>query len=472
MLLEEFKLWRLRLQRLAQTLRDQGVTNLKQFTVWVSSVDVSSQIIAYLRYNSGLQGIVYWVAAIGVGFFAVAYTSLFDTVFRLPVYVLEVSPWGLFLLSPLAFLLSWWLVKRFAPGAAGGGIPEVMVSIEVDSQTAAHWSGWKAGLTKFFSSLACVAGGGAIGREGPTIQIAASIFYAIGMPLRRIWPSLSHQSLLVAGGSAGIAAAFNTPLGGIVFAVEELSQQHFNRFKTFLISAVIVAGLVSQWLLGPYLYLGYPKLAEIGFSALPWALVVGLVSGLAGAFFGKGIAWVNRKTRWLRTPARVRVALVVGLCTALGGWLGSSEAIGSGSGLVVRLLFDDVDRSVTWAVVLGRWVEPIIAAAAGGATGIFGPSLSAGAAIGAKFAELVASPYPNLSILVGMAAFLSGVTRAPFTAFVLVLEMTDRHSAIFPLMMASLAATLVAKFVDAKSCYEHRCNAYLVEIEASQKRNS
>jgi H+/Cl- antiporter ClcA len=460
MIPEEFKKWWRRFRALTEVLRDQGVTNLRQLWVWGSSVDVSSQIIAYLRAHPGLQGIVYWVGAICVGLFAVFYARLFEQVFLIPHWILEHKPWVLFILSPACFVLSWWLVKRFASGAAGGGIPEVMVAIEVDSDKASIWAGWRAGAVKFLSSLAAVLGGGAIGREGPTIQIAAAIFYTVGMPLRRIWPSISHQSLLVAGGSAGIAAAFNTPLGGIVFAVEELSQQHFNRFKTFLISAVIVAGLVSQWILGPYLYLGYPKLAVISFTALPWALAMGIIAGLAGALFGRGIAWVAVLTAGFLPRARVKAAILVGLLTAFGGWWAGAEAIGSGADLVTRVLFDE-NHTVNWWVLLGRCVEPIIANAAGGATGIFGPSLSAGAAIGSKFAELTQTPYPNLMVLLGMASFLSAVTRAPFTAFVLVLEMTDRHSAIFPLMMASLVASLVGKLVDGKSCYERRCETLL-----------
>jgi H+/Cl- antiporter ClcA len=462
---EEFKIWWRRFRALTSMLRDQGITNVRQLYQWASSVDVSSQIIAYLRSHPGLQGIIYWVGGICVGLFAVFYARLFEQVFLIPHWVLEHKPWVLFATSPACFVLAWWLVHRFAPGAAGGGIPELMVAIEVDSSKASIWAGWRAGVVKFLSSISTVLGGGAIGREGPTIQIAAAIFYTLGMPLRRIWPSISHQSLLVAGGSAGIAAAFNTPLGGIVFAVEELSQQHFNRFKTFLISSVIVAGLVAQWILGPYLYLGYPKLAVISFTALPWALAVGLIAGLAGALFGRGIAWVANRTSGLRPSRRIKVAILVGLLTAVGGWWAGSEAIGSGSDLVTRVLFDE-NNSVSWWVVLGRCVEPVIAGAAGGATGIFGPSLSAGAAIGAKFAELTQTPYPNLSVLLGMAAFLSGVTRAPFTAFVLVLEMTDRHSAIFPLMMASLVASLVGKLVDGKSCYERRCETLLKQYES------
>lgn len=459
--LDDWKyLWR-RFRVLVETLRSQGVTNLRQLLDWAHSVDVTGQVIQYLKPHSGLQSIIYWVAALCVGLFAVFYAQVFSALYTLIASVRDQAPWALLIASPCLFVLSWWVVRRFAPGAAGGGIPEVMVAIELDSDRASRWVSARAGFVKFLSSLACVAGGGAIGREGPTIQIAACIFYAIGTPFKRIWPSLSHQSLLIAGGSAGIAAAFNTPLGGIVFAVEELSQQHFHRFKTHLISAVIVAGLVAQWILGSYLYLGYPKLANITFWVLPWALAIGLIAGICGALFGKGLSWIAARFANQDDFRRIRTAIFAGLITAGTGWWLGGEVLGSGAELVNRVLFDEHNAQVSGWIVLGRFFQPLVASAIGGGNGMFGPSLSAGAAIGAMFGQLTHTPYPNLMVLLGMASFLSGVTRAPFTAFVLVLEMTDRHSAIFPLMVASLVASLIAKFVDGKSCYETRCEAYL-----------
>lgn len=441
-------------------VRQQGITNLKQLYAYLKSVDIRVVVVEYLQLHPGLQGIVYWVAAFAVGLLAVSYAAVFGEFANFAASLSESNPALLFILSPSAFLLSWWLVARFAPGAGGGGIPEVLAALEVDSGRASRWTSWKVAVVKVLSSLAGAIGGASIGREGPTIQIAASIFYSIGMPFRGIWPSISHHSLLVAGGSAGIAAAFNTPLGGIVFAVEELSQQHFHRFKTYLISAVIISGLVAQWILGPYLYLGYPKLAPITFAALPWALAVGFVCGIAGGYFGKLLVRVQLAFSKFGMRAHFWLALTVGLLTALFAWALGAEVLGSGSGLVTRVLFEE-GQTVSWGTLFGRFFGPLLSSVAGGATGVFAPSLAAGAAIGAKFAEMTASPYPYLLVLLGMASFLSGVTRAPFTAFVLVLEMTDRHSAIFPLMMASLVASLAAKIVDGRSCYEQRCEAYL-----------
>ena len=108
------------------------------------------------------------------------------------------------------------------------------------------------------SSILCVLGAGSLGREGPIVHMAACLFYFIGRQFSRIWPYTEHRSWIIAGGAAGVAAAFNAPLAGVVFVLEELAQVHFHQFKTVVISAAIIGGMISQWLSGRYLYFGYP----------------------------------------------------------------------------------------------------------------------------------------------------------------------------------------------------------------------
>lgn len=252
-----------------------------------------------------------------------------------------------------------------------------------------------------------------------------------------------------------MAAAFNTPLGGIVFAIEELSHQHFHRFKTHLISAVIVAGLVAQWMLGPYLYFGYPRIAQTTMQFLPWAIGMGIIAGGAGAYFGSFLFTIGELVA--RIPTQRRMLLVAGSGFAMVGiaLLCGSHVMGGGTELISSLLFHDT-KDVSWGLAVGRIAGPLITAVAGCAGGVLAPSLTAGAMIGAKMALLAPPAHANLLIMLGMSGFLSGVTRAPFTSFVLVLEMTDRHSAIFPMMVTALAASLVGMAIDPKSIYERR----------------
>src|SRR3954463_14061888 len=134
-----------------------------------------------------------------------------------------------------------------------------------------------------------VLGGGAIGREGPTIQIAGSIFRTVNKWIPASWPKLSKQSFILTGAAAGLAAAFNTPLGGVVFAMEELAKIHIRFFRTALFSAVIIAGLTAQGFLGPYLYLGYPDVEGLSFFIFLSVAITAVVAGILGSLMCKAI---------------------------------------------------------------------------------------------------------------------------------------------------------------------------------------
>ncbi|OYW15896.1 MAG: chloride channel protein, partial [Sphingobacteriales bacterium 12-47-4] len=202
----------------------------------------------------------FWVASLFTGLIAVAYTKMFTWAEEGAHAIFSTYRWSFFLITPVCFLLAWWLVKKFAPFSRGSGIPQVMAAVDIISPANLNkvnkLLSLRVILIKIASSLVMVFGGGAIGREGPTIQIAGSIFRLVNKWLPAWWPKINKKNMILTGSAAGLAAAFNTPLGGIVFAVEELAKTHINYFKTALFTAVIVAGLTAQGLLGPYLYLG------------------------------------------------------------------------------------------------------------------------------------------------------------------------------------------------------------------------
>lgn len=417
-----------------------------------------------LRY-SVLQGLPYWVSATLTGLIAVGYAKIILLLSQYPLRIYQSRPWMLLLITPLCFLIGWWIVSRFAPEAGGSGIPQVMAAHDLDhdqdSNQIQRLLGIKTTLIKLLSSFICILGGGAIGREGPTIQIAASIFHAIGTRFKTYWPEMSHRSWIVAGGAAGIASAFNTPLGGIVYAIEELSSTGFGEFRTVLISAVIISGMVAQWIAGPYLYLGYPPLQDISFRILPLALFTGIISGVLGGAFGKllekAVEWkANLTFRW----APALTALGTGLGFACLAWSIDQSVLGSGVELITHLLFQN-PQETHWSWIIGRFFGSLLSYASGCAGGIFAPSLAIGGTIGAEIGKYFESGNPNLMILLGMIGFLTGVTRAPFTAFVLVLEMTDRHSAIFPMMVTAIVALGASQLTSRHSFYEHMEKRYL-----------
>ena len=428
-----------------------------------------------LKHNL-LQAIPFWVASLLTGLVAVLYTRLFALAERGTAYIIHWHLWLFFLVTPACFLTAWWLVRQFAPYARGSGIPQVMASIELATPKYNDKVGRLLSLRvifiKILSSLIMAFGGGVIGREGPTIQVAGSIFRKVNEWLPRWWPKVSKRNMIMTGAAAGLAAAFNTPLGGIVFAVEELTRTHISYFKTALFTAVIIAGLTAQALLGPYLYLGYPDMNGLSGAIFFGVVLVAIPAGLAGAGMAKIMlkvfAW---KARFKFT--RQHVFFVVGCAVVLAAtaFFIDERVLGSGKELMTRSLFT-ADKYNSWYLPLLRFGGPLVSFTTGASGGVFAPALSAGASVGATISGWLqlSAANTNLLVLAGMVGFLTGVTRTPFTSAILVLEMTDRHNVIFHLMLAGMVASLVAMIIDRHSFYDHLKYQYLREIVGEDDR--
>src|SRR6476659_4561625 len=259
-----------------------------------------------------LQALPFWVASLVTGLVAVGYTKLFGYSENLLHSILHWKQWMIFIVTPLCFFIAWYMVQLFAPNARCSGIPQMMA--DIDLATPKHNYKIKNLLsfpiifTKIGSSLMMVMGGGAIGREGPTIQVAGSIFRIIQNWIPASWPRLSKQSFILTGAAAGLAAAFNTPLGGVVFAMEELAKVHVRFFRTALFSAVIISGLTAQGLLGPYLYLGYPDVGKLHFSIMLAVAITAILAGVGGSLTSKGILSLMK---WKRNFSRTKTILFI-----------------------------------------------------------------------------------------------------------------------------------------------------------------
>ncbi|HVM88146.1 MAG TPA: chloride channel protein [Puia sp.] len=417
-----------------------------------------------------LQAVPFWIASLLTGLVAVLYARLFFLAERGTSYVFGHFAWAFFIITPACFIIAWLLVKKFAPYSRGSGIPQVMASIELanprNNDKVNKFLSLRVMIVKIISSLFMVFGGGVIGREGPTIQVAGSIFRKVNQWLPAWWPKISKRNMIMTGAAAGLAAAFNTPLGGIVFAVEELTKTHINYFKTAIFSAVIISGLTAQALLGPYLYLGYPTVNNLSPYIFLGVMCVAIITGLAGSGSGKIILWI---IKWKSTfKKRSHVFLFVFLCgfiiAALAFYV-NKIALGSGKELMANALFSS-PKYLPWYSPLLRIGGSILSFTSGGAGGIFAPSLSAGASIGSVFAEWMhlSDANTNLLILAGMVGFLTGITRTPFTSAIIVLEMTDRHNLIFYLMFAGMISSIVAAIIDRHSFYDHLKVQYMHEV--------
>ncbi len=432
-------------------------------------------------FRKTVQTLPYWIASVIVGFVAVIYAEIFHYVELFNLYWMKKHPAYLFVVAPVCFLLGWWVVKRFAPYAKGSGIPQVMASIDLATpkniDKVDKLLNLRIIIVKIISSVVILLGGGAVGREGSTIQISAAIFRIVNKRFPQVLSiNVSKKIMIMTGAASGLAAAFNTPLGGIVFAIEELSKTHFTQFRNAIFTSVIIAGLTAQTLIGSYLYLEYPPVSkgDVPFSITVLVILTGILGGAIGTLLGKTLIAVGQwKASLTKNWQHIVVIILAGWVTALLICFVSVDATGSGKEAMMRILFEKnlEERLGEWSLFPLRVFAPIVSYSVGSAGGTFAPSLSAGASLGAMISRIfeVSPEHINFIVLAGMVAFLTGVTRAPFTSAILVLEMSDRYSTIFYLILAGLASSFVALLIEKKSMYEINKESFIHRLMEEEK---
>ena len=410
--------------------------------------------------NSTLKWLPYIIGSVVTAIVAIFYAKAFDYINYLTTYIKDVVPWLFFVITPGCLILAWLIIKKVSPAASGSGIPQLMAAIDPRRDAKKVSTGFLLGgrtmIAKLASSIVALLGGAVIGREGPMIQISGSIFYIIHKFIPKEWPRVDRGRMLIAGGAAGLAAAFNTPLGGIVFAIEELARTHLNAFKSQLLYAVIFSGMVAQWILGPYLFLGFPKVHSAGFSMVGYVILFSIITGIAGAYKGRLILQIIYLKRKLKKQYQLYLWVgLSGLILATLFYFNENIAFGPGKEIMNEILFDNSEKGISIWLLLSRFFGAVLSYTAGIAGGVFATSLSTGSIIGELLMNVLHLDHENkLLILVAMIGFLTGLTRAPFTSSILILEMTDRHSAIFMVILAGLVSSVAARLVDKKSLYQ------------------
>lgn len=406
----------------------------------------------------------YWISAALTAIFSIFYAKAFGWSEKVAFSWTSAHPeWGFFIV-PAGMLVSSAMAHYLSPAAVGSGIPQLLASVEVSRQPNPlldRLLGLRMIAVKILGSCACVAGGGIAGREGPMLQISAGIFHFV----QKHWTKIDSkflppksQSMILAGGAAGLASAFNTPLGGIIFAIEELAKVHISQIRIYVFHAVIIAGILAQAVMGNYLYFGKIDLhAPASKEILPLIIATALI-GVMGALAGKFMIKLLDFRTSLRTPTKFIMTFVLGLIVATVIYFyGGENAAGSGRDLITRLLSNG-DAVAPMSLGFVRGFGSIFAYAGGVVGGIFAPALSTGGALGSWLSGLASNYSGGFShqvwILAGMVAFLTGLTRTPFTSLILVLEMTDTHNVIISLMLAAIIAQSAARMIDPLSFYE------------------
>ncbi|MCD6665547.1 MAG: chloride channel protein [Hydrogenophaga sp.] len=401
-----------------------------------------------------LDRVIVIVYAVLTGLAVVVFTLLADAAFGLYQGLRSTAWWAPLIWTPLLTAAVVWSIRRWAPGAGGSGVPQVLVALAPETpESARHrFVSLRLSLAKIVAVTGGLLAGLSIGRQGPSVQIAAGV-----MLHARRWLSprsdISTRELLVAGGAAGIAAAFNTPLGGIVFAIEELSRRLQDRSSGLMLAAIVVAGLVAVSAFGNLSYFGRIRADGVSWWDLMWpgflvALSAGLLGGLLSRLLLASFMGLPDRFCAYRRKRPVAFAALCGFGVAVIAIITGGEAVGVGHHHTHALLHNpDFDQQLPLVFTGLKFIASWLSAWTGVPGGMFGPSLSIGAGVGADIAWLLDSPHGPALIALGMCGFLAAVTQTPITAMIIVMEMTDGHSMVLSLMACALVSSLVSRMI-------------------------
>ena len=363
----------------------------------------------------------------------------------------------------LAVAAAAWLVRRFSPYASGSGIPHVEAALDQQLPPAPPYLI----PVKFFGGLLAIGSGLALGREGPSVQMGAVVAHIAGRISRRGWPD--RRALLAAGAGAGLAVAFNAPIAGAIFVLEELVRRFDTRIAITALGASATAILVARLFLGdmPDFHVAIAAFATVATGPLAYApaaswplyLGLGVLAGLLAALYNRAllaaVAVTDRLDRW---PVELQAG-VIGAAVGVLAWF-APEQVGGGDQITQRVLAGGATVALLPAFFLFRFALGTVSYAAATPGGLFAPMLVLGAQLGLFCGAICNMALPDLGIVpeafavVGMAAFFTGVVQAPVTGIVLVIEMTAGFTMLLPMLGACFAAMLIPSLLHSAPIYQ------------------
>jgi CIC family chloride channel protein len=413
--------------------------------------------------GAGLGAVVFrWLIA---AFQSLAYD-------RLGGWLGAIAPFHLLFIPVLGGAIFGPLIYYFAREAKGHGVPEVMEAVALHGGRIRP----RVAVIKSLASAICIGSGGSVGREGPIAQIGSALGSTIGQAL-----NLSDErirNLVACGAGGGIAATFNAPIAGAVFALEViLGQLHVTYFGAVVISAV-TADVVAHFFSNDVRAFAVPQYALIS----PWELLLytllGLLAAVGAVAFTRLLYLLEDLWDDLHFPEYSKPALG-GLLLGVIGLLsikvdGFPRVFGVGYDTISDALFGRLAIQVVLGLLVLKMLATVMTLGSGGSGGIFAPSLFMGAMLGSGFGQLANQLFPDITApagayaLVGMAAFFSSAAHAPVTAILILFEMTGDYNIILPLMLATVVSTLISRLLSKESIYTLKLTRRGIHLEEGQ----
>ena len=425
--------------------------------------------------HKSLEFICLIIGVTFVSLFSFGFAKLSDLGLELNAHWSSKYPIAVWFVLPLGMACLTWFTKKYTPYVGGSGIPQVIASINLPhssyktklvefSQTI-----WKIPLT-FLAMLI----GASVGREGPSVQVGAAVMLVWGNYCRKhnlAFRGLSTNELLATGAAGGLAAAFNAPLAGVIFAIEELGRGVMLRWERRVLMGVLAAGFILVAIQGnsPY-FPSYQGAKSVSYLYL-WLAICGVVCGILGGIFGrllaKGLAGLSpEKWRgWVRQHP-IYIALLLGLVLAALGSYTHGQTYGTGYEVVAHTL---EGQSIASEIGILKLLATVTTYWNGIAGGIFTPSLTTGAGIGAMLWDISGGIVDQrFLVILCMAAFLAGGTQSPVTASVVVMEMTGAQPVLIWLLISSIIASIISRQFSPKPFYHFAAGRFRQQMQARQ----
>lgn len=417
------------------------------------------------------------IGATLVSLTSLGFAKLADFAMAQHAYWTEGRLWLALSITPVGLMLLVWLTRRYFPYTAGGGIPQVIASLSLPDKADKTKSLkfrqmlWKIPLT--CAGLLC---GASMGREGPSVQVGAAVMAAWGQWCKKYkiaFRNFKEDDLIAAGAAGGLAAAFNAPLTGVIFAIEELGRKVLIRWDRHVLIGVMASGFILIAIQGNNPYFPQFNNHNQEPNMFAWVLLCALVCGACGGFF----AWLVSKglPALLSIPLRsfvrqhpVITAGFLGLLIALIGVATKGQTYGAGYEIAANGL-SAKEFDMLW-VTPAKFLATILSVWSGISGGIFTPSLSIGAGLGASVWSLGGAKISmDILVLVSMAAFLAATTQSPLTSSVVVMEMTGAQPMLFWILLAAILASIVSRQFCAQPLYLFLSMRFRQQIQEENK---
>ncbi|WP_311152329.1 chloride channel protein [Neisseria sicca] len=408
---------------------------------------------------------------------ALLFAWMADFALEMNAELVQKYPWFAWVALPLGLPLIVWITRRFAPYTSGSGIPQVLASLALPYGTKkTRLIRLRETLLKIPLTFLAMFAGASVGREGPSVQVGAAVMSAWGAWCKKhgfAFRGMQENDLIAAGAAGGLAAAFNAPLAGVIFAIEELGREVMLRWERQILLGVLAAGFIQVAIQGNNPYFS-------GFSGgaldnmLGWVLGCGLACGIAGGLFGRTLylgATAFAPAKWREHIRRhpLITAALIGILLAAIGTLYQGKTYGTGYHEAAQALRGIHEAPAGLAVA--KWFSTVLTYWTGTPGGIFTPSLTIGAVLGERIAVLTGlAQGTHVLVLLCMAAFLAGATQSPLTSAVVVMEMTGGQNLLFWLLIACIFASQVSRQFSPRPFYHAAGTRFKRQVEQSGQK--